>query len=307
MQRKRILDAMVCEVGERGLRGVTIAGVSARAGVSRSTFYEIFKDLDSCVLAVLRQVASRSTARMSKAFADEDSWQDGVLAALAALLESLDREPLLARVCLLEMLAGSPEVLEHRARELAALNPLVDVGRKQSRTNGGLVELAAEASVASVAGILHTRLVTGEAPPFIGLLGQLVGLVVCPYLDPYEVVTEVKRGEALAEKIAERHALSSSPPLAPVKLPAALSHPGAYRARSCVIYIAANPGTSNKQIAAGIDVPHLGQVSELLARLASGGLLRKHAGGAGRPNQWWLTPQGEQIAQALAAKRASYR
>jgi AcrR family transcriptional regulator len=166
MQHKRILDAMVSEVGERGLRGVTIAGVSARAGVSRSTFYELFKDLDSCVLAVLRQVASRSTALMAKAFAEEDSWQDGVLAALAVLLESLDREPLLARVCLLEMLAGSPEVLEHRARELAALNPLVDVGRKQSRANGEPVELTAEASVASVAGILHTRLVTGEAPPY---------------------------------------------------------------------------------------------------------------------------------------------
>jgi AcrR family transcriptional regulator len=110
MQRRRILDAMVCEVGEWGLRGVTIAGVSARAGVSRSTFYELFKDLDTCVLA------------------------------------------------------GSPEVLEHRARELAALNPLVDVGREQVRTNNAEpVELTAEASVASVAGILHTRLVTGRS------------------------------------------------------------------------------------------------------------------------------------------------
>jgi AcrR family transcriptional regulator len=306
MQRKRILDAMVSEVGERGLRGVTIASVSARAGVSRSTFYEIFGDLDTCVLAVLRQVASRSTALMSKAFAGEASWQDGVLAALAALLESLDREPLLARVCLLEMLAGSPEVLEHRARELAALNPLVDAGRKQARANSEPVELTAEASVASVAGILHTRLVMGEAPPFIGLLGQLVGLVVCPYLDPHEVVMEVKRGEALAQTIAERHASSPSPLLLTVQLPAVLSHPGAYRARSCITFIAANPGASNKQIAAGIDVPHLGQVSELLARLMRSGLLRKHAGGAGRPNQWWLTPHGEQIAQALATKHPSH-
>jgi AcrR family transcriptional regulator len=300
MQRKRILDAMVYEVGERGLRSVTIAGVSARAGVSRSTFYELFKDLDACILAVLRQVASRPTALMVKAFAEEDSWQDGVLAALAELLESLDREPLLARVCLLEMLAGSPEVLEHRARELATLNPLVDGGRKQLRTNGEPVELAAEASVASVAGILHTRLVTGEAPPFIGLLGQLVGLVVCPYLDPHDVVREVRRGEALAQTITERHASSSSPPPPAVQLPAALRHPGAYRARACVIFIASNPGTSNKAIAVGIGVPHLGQVSELLARLARGGLLRKHAGGAGRPNQWWLTADGEQIAQTLA-------
>jgi len=306
MQRKRILDAMVSEVGERGLRSVTIASVSARAGVSRTTFYELFDDLDACVLAVLRQVASRSTALMAKAFAAEASWQDGVLAALAALLESLDREPLLARVCLLEMLAGGPEVLEHRARELAALNPLVDVGRKHVHANGEPLELTAEASVASVAGILHTRLVTGEAPPFIDLLGQLVGLVVCPYLEPHDVVTEIKRGEALAQSIAEKHVSSSSPPPATVQLPAGLRNPGAFRARSCVTFIAANPGASNKQIAAGIGMSHLGQVSELLARLARGGLLRKHAGGAGRPNQWWLTPYGKELAQALKGERPSH-
>jgi|SRR5665213_717989 len=247
MQRKRILDAMVSEVGERGLRSITIAGVSARAGVSRSTFYGLFDDLDACVLAVLRQVASRSTALMSKAFADEPCWQDGVLAALTVLLQSLDREPLLARVCLLEMLAGSPAVLEHRARELAALNPLVDVGRKQVRAKGEPVELTAEASVASVAGILHTRLVTGEAPPFIGLLGQLVGLVVCPYLDPYEVVREIKRGEALAQSIVEKHASSSSLPPTTMQLPAVLRHPGAFRARSCVTFIAANQAQATRQ------------------------------------------------------------
>ena len=306
MQRRRILDAMVGEVGECGLRAVTVARVSTRAGVSRSTFYALFEDLDACVLAVLRQVASRSTALMAKAFAEEAHWQDGVLAALTALLVSLDREPVLARVCLLEMLAGSPAVLEHRARELAALNPLVDVGRKQAHGDSEPIELTAEASVASVAGILHTRLVMGEAPPFIGLLGQLVGLVVCPYLDPYDVVREIKRGEELARAIAAERPSNSSSSSATVQLPAALRHPGAYRARSCVTFIASNPGASNKAIAAGIGMPHLGQVSELHARLADKGLLRKHSGGAGRPNAWWLTSHGEQLAQALETKRRSY-
>jgi AcrR family transcriptional regulator len=298
MQRKRILDAMVSEIGERGLCGVTVAGVSGQAGVSRSTFYDLFGDLEACTLTVLTQVASRSTSLMSKAFAEEAHWPDGVLAALAALLVSLDREPLLARVCLLEMLAGSPAVLEHRARELAALNPLVDVGRKQALGDSEPIELTAEASVASVAGILHTRLVMGEAPPFIGLLGQLVGLVVCPYLDPYDVVREIKRAEELARTIATERSSGSSPPPASVQMPAALSRPGAYRARSCVTFIAANPGTSNKAIAAGVGMPHLGQVSELLARLARSGLLHKHTGGAGRSNAWWLTPHGEQLSQA---------
>jgi AcrR family transcriptional regulator len=299
MQRKRILDAMVGEVAERGLRGATVAGVSARAGVSRSTFYELFENLETCILAVLTQVASRSTALMSKAFAREARWQDGVLAALAALLMSLDREPLLARVCLLETLAGSPTVLEHRARELALLNPLVDVGREQAHTNREPPELTAEASVASVAGILHTRLVTGEAPPFIGLLGQLMGLVVAPYLDPDEVAREIERGEGRARVIAQKRPFGLSSPQIRVQLPAGLSHPGAYRARSCVIFLAANPAASNKAVAAGIGVSSLGQVSELLKRLAGTGLLIKHSGGAGRPNAWYLSSHGEQLAQAL--------
>lgn len=301
MQRKRILEAMVGEVGERGLRGATVAGVSARAGVSRSTFYDLFEDLEVCVLAVLSQVASRSTILMSKAFAGEARWQDGVMAALAALLVSLDREPLLARVCLLETLAGSRAVLQHRARELAALNPLVDVGREQARANCELPELTAEASVASVAGILHTRLVTGEAPPFIGLLGQLVGLVVAPYLDPHDVVQEIKRGEDTARRIAQERPPRPSKSYASARIPAALRQPGAYRARACVIFLSVNPGVSNNEVAAGIGVSHLGQVSELLKRLVVTGLLTKHPGGAGRPNAWWLTSHGEQVAHDLKA------
>lgn len=303
MQRKRILDAMVGEVGERGLRRATVAGVSARAGVSRSTFYELFEDLEVCLLVVLRQVVSRSTALMSEAFKRETSWQDGVLAALTALLVSLDRQPLVARVCLVETLAGSPAVLRHRARELAALNPLVDVGREQARANGEPPELTAEGSVASVTGILHARLVTGEAPPFIGLLGQLVGLVVAPYLDSHDVVREIKRGEDLARAIAEERASSSSLSPAKVPIPVGLRHPGAHRARSCVIFLAANPGASNKSVAAGIGISHLSQVSELLSRLAGIGLLTKQSGGPGRPNAWRLTPHGEQYTQAQKIDR----
>jgi len=139
--------------------------------------------------------------------------------------------------------------------------------------------------------------------PWIGKAVFLVGLVVCPYLDPHDVVIEIKRGEQLAQSIAEKHASSFSPSTTTVQLPAGLSHPGAYRARSCVIFLAANPGVSNKAVAVGIGVSSLGQVSELLNRLAGIGLLIKRSGGAGHPNALWLTPQGEQIAQALKDKQ----
>ena len=132
-----------------------------------------------------------------------------------------------------------------------------------------------------MAGILHARLVTGEAPPFAGLLGELIGLVVAPYLDPYEVALRIKRGEEVARKIAEQRTSSAASSRARVPPPPALRHPSAYRARSCVIFIAANPGASNKDVAAGIGVSSLGQVSELLKRLADSGLLTKNSRGTG--------------------------
>lgn len=56
MQQRRILDATVGEVAERGLRGATVAGVITRAGVSRSTFYELLEDMETCVVTVLRML-----------------------------------------------------------------------------------------------------------------------------------------------------------------------------------------------------------------------------------------------------------
>jgi AcrR family transcriptional regulator len=299
MQRKRILNATVSEVGERGLRSVTIAGVVARAGVSRSTFYELFDDLDVCIVAVLSEVTSRSIGLMSDALEREPRWQDGVLAALAALLMFLDREPVLARVFLVETLAGSPTVLEHRARELALLNPLLDAGKRHGQAMREPPELTAEASVASITGILHARLVTGESPPFIGLLGQFVGLVVAPYLDPSEVAKEIVRAEKMTRALPNEVPPGPSSSNGRAGIPAGLRHPGAYRARACVVFLAANPGASNKAVAAGIGVSSLGQVSVLLKRLRAVGLLAKRSGEPGHPNAWWLTAQGEHVAHAL--------
>ncbi len=297
-QRARIHEATMQILAERGMRGATVARVIARAGVSRSTFYALFEDLESCILAAVQQVLSQSAGRMSAAFERESIWQDGVLAAVAALLISLDREPLLARVCLVESLAGSSDVLRHRARVLATLNPMVAMGREQVQTLQGS-ELAAEASVAAVAGILHNRLVNEEAPPFISLLGELVGLVVTPYLDPATVLREKERADDMARALAEE-CLSKAPSLlANAQIPAGLRRPGAYRARSCIIFLATNPGSSNKAVAAGIGVSHLGQVSGLLARLANAGLLVKQSSGAGRPNASRLTVLGESVAEAL--------
>ncbi|HEY1458019.1 MAG TPA: TetR/AcrR family transcriptional regulator [Solirubrobacteraceae bacterium] len=302
LQRTRIIDAMVAVSAEHGVGGASVARVIEHAGVSRVTFYELFEGVEDCFLAVVRSVMSRSTALILEAFEQEDRWLDGVRSALAALLSFLDAEPQLARVCVVETLAAGPRALEHRQRELAVLEPIIDAGRQQASATRQPPALAVEGVIASVIGVLHARLVSGQAPPFIELLGPLMGLVLLPYLDMKSLTAQIERAEAMSVAISrQRSSESLCEPPQSAMIPDELSDPVAYRARQCVLYVSGHPGASNRQIAAGIGVNHQGQISTLLGRLSRLGLLVKHPQGPGRANAWCLTARGERVAAALGS------
>lgn len=297
MQRARLLDAMSQVVAERGLRGASVKLVTGRAGISSSSFRAVFASLDDCFLAVLKQVMTRSTALTVEAFEREPVWQDGVLAGLEALLVFLDTEPASAKICLLESLAGPPAALQLRASLLEPFGPLIDRGRDAVSADRQPSAMAAGSTIASVAGVLHAQLVAGSAPPFISLLGELAGMVVTPYLGVVAAGREIERGNLRAGELLQQ--TPSRPSQELVSIPKEVRHARADRLRLCLAYIAENPGVSNQTIASGIELSHLGQTSTALSRLNKVGLLRKQAGGAGLPNAWWLTPQGEQVLRAL--------
>jgi AcrR family transcriptional regulator len=297
MQRRRLLDAMAQLAAEEGFRRVTVGGVCTRAAVSPSALRELFGGLDGCFLVLLERVLERSTGLVIEAFEAEASWQDGVLAGLEALLVFLDSEPALARVCLIEVLAGPRRAAELRARLFALLSPLLDRARGQLAPERQPSKLTAAATVALVAGVLQERLVEKPEPVFIELLGELAGRVVAQYLGVAEAKVQVERGNARAEVLALE--LSARPFEPQVQIPKEIRHARAQRRRLCLAYPAENPGASNQAIAVGIELSHLGQLSTALARLDGMGLLVKQAGGAGQPNAWWLSPYGEQVTRAL--------
>lgn len=62
IQRARLLTAAVEVVSELGYGGMSTARVSARAGVSRKTFYDLFSDREDCFLAVFDDAVARIAA-----------------------------------------------------------------------------------------------------------------------------------------------------------------------------------------------------------------------------------------------------
>jgi AcrR family transcriptional regulator len=64
IQRARLLGAAVAAIDELGYPGTTVAHITARAGVSRRTFYDLFENCEECLLSVLEDIlAHRGGAR----------------------------------------------------------------------------------------------------------------------------------------------------------------------------------------------------------------------------------------------------
>jgi AcrR family transcriptional regulator len=301
IQRARILDAVVEVVAERGAVDASVELVIARAGVSRYGFHEQFDGLEECLMAVLDGGLERVASLAAHAIEQERGpWQDGMRAALAAVLEFFDSERDLAKVCLVETLAAGPVVREHRERATEAFRALV-VGRIQSEVSHAS-PLAAEGLLGSVMSVVHARLIAREQKPLIELLGPLMGVIVGPFVDEHQLAREIERGDRLAREViaGRRSPAAQTRPVARVDVPGVLLSARAHRARQCLLYVVRHPGASNQEVGEAIGVSHRGQLAKLLGKLAALGLLVKRAGGPGRANAWSATTAGEDVALALA-------
>jgi AcrR family transcriptional regulator len=299
IQRMRILAAMTEVASERGTGSVTVAHVVTRAGVSRRTFYDLFSDREECFLAAFEEAIGRVSAMVIEAYEREANWRERIRAGLWALLVFLDEEPATARLCVVESLAAGPRVLERRAVVLRALVRAIDEGRSATQGRSAtprktplLPPLTAEGVVGAVLSVIHTRLSESRAKPLTGLLGELMGVIVMPYLGQAAAQKELRK-PAPQIKTKTRHAHRD--PLDGLEMRIT------YRTVRVLMVIAEHPDASNRQIASAAGISDQGQVSKLLARLEHLGLIENRGVGPikGAPNAWQLTPRGRHVEQAI--------
>jgi AcrR family transcriptional regulator/DNA-binding MarR family transcriptional regulator len=304
IQRARIVGAMVQVACEQGAGRSTVAHVVARAGVSRRTFYELFRDGEECLLASYDQALACAAERVLPAHRAQSRWREQIRAGLGALLELFDEDPLLARLLVVESLSAGNVTAELRLRVTGRLIDTIDRGRTQARSTAGLSRLTAEGVVGAVLGVLQARIgALRERESLVGLLNPLMSMIVLPYLGAGAARRELERPCAASpRREGSRPEVDRRLPFDPFK-DAGMRL--TYRTMRVLSAIAANPGSSNKQVGTIAEVSDQGQVSKLLARLQHLGLILNDGGphSRGLPNAWQLTATGRQVEQSVHGGR----
>lgn len=287
-QRMRIVLGLAQAAREVGVAEVTVADITARGGVSRRTFYEMFDNVADCRLAAFEEGVRRAAIVVVPAYRSGGVWRERIWNGLAALLRFLDEQPVLGGYCVVDALGAGTDVLTSRDEAMGALINAVDEGREVARSHRALSRLTAEGLVGAVLSILHARIMGERERPLTQMQGELMSLIVRPYLGPAAAAAELER------PLPDPPTLPST---SDTDLLRQLGIRWTYRTIRTLTAIGSGPGASNREVGAAAGVTDQGQISKLLARLQRLGLVENEGGPAyrGEPNAWRLTAKGAEV------------
>jgi hypothetical protein len=181
---------------------------------------------------------------------------------------------------------------------LRALVGAVDEGRREVGRGRDPGPLAAEGIVGAVLGVLHARLLDDRRhKPLRAFAGPLMGTIVLPYLGAAAAERELRRP---APRASRANALNGrrSPQANPLH---GLSMRLTYRTLCVLSAVGELPGASNRAVADEAGIADQGQMSKLLTRLQSLGLIENRGGRriGGEPNSWKLTSRGTEVVEII--------
>ncbi len=131
-----------------------------------------------------------------------------------------------------------------------------------------------------------------QSDALVGLTGPLMSMIVLPYLGARAAQRELERPVPVCQ---DRRWHAPADPLRDVAMRLT------YRTVRVLVALAADPGSSNREVGHAAGVGDQGQISKLLTRLSKLGLIENSGAGQARgaPNAWMLTEKGTEIERAI--------
>jgi AcrR family transcriptional regulator len=193
-QRERLLEATVRVVAAKGYGATTVTDLTREAGISRTTFYEMFDDKGDCFLAAYDDAVDGLVRLVTAAYEGVDGrWPERARAGLATLLEAFAAEPALARMALVDVGAAGPAAQRRQRAAMQRLMPLFEEGRDFAPGGRSLPANTSRMAIGGVAGLIAEELVNNRAESLSDLLSEVLFATLIPYIGPQAAAEEMRR------------------------------------------------------------------------------------------------------------------
>jgi len=181
---------MLQAVGTQGYEQATVQDAITKAGLYRQAFYDNFTDKEDCYLHAIDAGSAWVELAMRQAAAGAVTWRDQLRGALDGLLSFLDEQPEIGRALLVEVHAAGGRAVDKRTEAMERAATMMDMAREESEEVAPAI--SAEAVVAGILAVLHTRLAARGAEDFNRLLPELMYLAVLPYFGAEAAAAEMR-------------------------------------------------------------------------------------------------------------------
>jgi AcrR family transcriptional regulator len=181
-QRQRLIRALPGAVSAKGYTALTVEDISARAGVSRRTFYENFHDKEDCFVTSYRHHAQELMAVVAGAAATGGTLEQQARVGLGALLRFLAERPDVAHMGVIDVMAAGPAALAERDQIIAALASLI--GEEALAAPDPAPRLLLSTISGAILQLIYSAVLAGRAEELEGLLPTIMYIVLVPLHGP---------------------------------------------------------------------------------------------------------------------------
>lgn len=177
-QRERILSAVAQAAAELGYADMSVEAIIARAGVSRRTFYDHFRNKEDAFLAAYDALVHQLARHVRIAYLKEATVRERLRAGITAYMQFMASEPEFARMCIVEVLAAGPRAIARRNAAMRMFAEIIEDNIHELAPRCPAPGLAAETIVGGIHEVVFNRILAGQVDELPGLTDDLLATIL---------------------------------------------------------------------------------------------------------------------------------
>jgi AcrR family transcriptional regulator len=183
-QSERIMSAVAQAANELGYADMSVEAIIARAGVSRHTFYEHFRNKEDAFLAAYDAVVRQLVRHVRRAYLNETTVRARLRAGITAYLEFMASEPEFARMCIVEVLAAGPRAGARRNEAMRTFTEIIEDNIRELLPGCQVAALTAETIVGGIHEVVFNRILADRIDELPALADDLLVTLLMPTSAP---------------------------------------------------------------------------------------------------------------------------